>query len=613
MRVAECTLEQAPAMPQAQDLAHECRRLAPLTTHWQDRADYVVLDTAFEFGQRFLACWQAWRAWQEAAQRPRLHYIAFVPRFYACAALEAAHRLWPGCEMLSRELIERWPCAVPGLHRIVLSDADVRLTLVLGDSVQDMAPLDARIDAFLLDDGFFARDAKQVGHDLVWMTRLAASNTQVMLPMGAIDDAALRTAGFLRHPTAPLASFTPRRRVEPSEPVERRAIVIGAGLAGAAISERLCSRRWQVELVERHDSAAQEASGNLAGIFMPVLSRDDNPLARFTRAAFLFALRLWHELGSGGGVGKAFDGACCGVLQQVDKDGDVPSVYPGEFARLLQRDEIVSLVPDCGFDTAWLFAQGGWANPASLCGALQDACSTALRRHHGVDVARFERVGNQWRVFDDTGIVIAEAPHLVLANGTAGNRFAQTRELPLSAIRGQVTHVDASLLPPLPMALCGDGYVTPAWHGICSVGATYDHDSDGDLREQSQRENLARLAEMLPDYAARIDSHIGALPLQGRTGFRAVAPDRLPLVGSLPDHAALTASRVERLRDVPRHAGLYGLLGLASRGLTWAPLAAELLAAQMSGEPAPLERDLCATLDPARFALQQHRAAMNRR
>jgi tRNA 5-methylaminomethyl-2-thiouridine biosynthesis bifunctional protein len=60
---------------------------------------------------------------------------------------------------------------------------------------------------------------------------------------------------------------------------------------------------------------------------------------------------------------------------------------------------------------------------------------------------------------------------------------------------------------------------------------------------------------------------------------------------------------------VPRHAGLHALLGLASRGLTWAPLAAELLAAQMSGEPLPLERDLCATLDPARFALQRHRTA----
>ena len=49
-------------------------------------------------------------------------------------------------------------------------------------------------------------------------------------------------------------------------------------------------------------------------------------------------------------------------------------------------------------------------------------------------------------------------------------------------------------------------------------------------------------------------------------GFRCVAPDRLPLVGALPDLRA--AARPERLREVPRHPGLYALLGYASRGLS---------------------------------------------
>jgi glycine/D-amino acid oxidase-like deaminating enzyme len=39
------------------------------------------------------------------------------------------------------------------------------------------------------------------------------------------------------------------------------------------------------------------------------------------------------------------------------------------------------------------------------------------------------------------------------------------------------------------------------------------------------------------------------------------------------------------------------------RGLVWAPLCAEILAAQLNGEPTPVERDLAAALDPARFFL----------
>jgi tRNA 5-methylaminomethyl-2-thiouridine biosynthesis bifunctional protein len=89
-------------------------------------------------------------------------------------------------------------------------------------------------------------------------------------------------------------------------------------------------------------------------------------------------------------------------------------------------------------------------------------------------------------------------------------------------------------------------------------------------------------------------------------GFRAATPDRLPLVGALPDmHAPLP--RGIQLRDMPRHPKLYGLLGLGSRGLVWATLAAEALASQLHGDPLPLEGDLMDAMDPARFRLRQHR------
>ncbi|WP_395402957.1 hypothetical protein ACHMW6_31310 [Pseudoduganella sp. UC29_106] len=56
-----------------------------------------------------------------------------------------------------------------------------------------------------------------------------------------------------------------------------------------------------------------------------------------------------------------------------------------------------------------------------------------------------------------------------------------------------------------------------------------------------------------------------------------------------------------------RHEGIYTLLGYASRGLIWAPLAAELLASQLEHEPLPLEATLAAALDPARFLLKARR------
>jgi tRNA 5-methylaminomethyl-2-thiouridine biosynthesis bifunctional protein len=195
---------------------------------------------------------------------------------------------------------------------------------------------------------------------------------------------------------------------------------------------------------------------------------------------------------------------------------------------------------------------------------------------------------------------VARAPNLILANGAGAMQVPHAAPLPLTAMRGQVSHLPAGMLPQLPVVLCREAYLTPPSHGIVSAGATYDADDNPELSPASHAENLERLRGLLSDPQAAQDA-----PLEGRVGFRCIAPDRLPLVGRLPDFAA---GDTERLRDVPRHPGLYALLGYASRGLIWAGWAAELLAAQLEGEPLPLESALVDALDPARFVLRARRS-----
>ena len=91
--------------------------------------------------------------------------------------------------------------------------------------------------------------------------------------------------------------------------------------------------------------------------------------------------------------------------------------------------------------------------------------------------------------------------------------------------------------------------------------------------------------------------------LTGAVGFRCVTPDRLPLIGALPDIQAPASG----LSPLPRLPGLYGALAYASRGLTWAAFGAELIASLVEGEPLPLESDLTDAVDPGRFALRRAR------
>ncbi len=400
------------------------------------------------------------------------------------------------------------------------------------------------------------------------------------------------------------------RRATDRRAIERRAIVLGAGLAGAAACERLCARGWDVTLIERHAQPAQEASGNVAGIFMPQLSRDDNPATRLSRAGFLFALRYWERLG---GIGAALGGARCGVLQlardaahgALQREIAAAAAYPVQFARWLEPDAAAAALGPAALAEAtahgaWFFPQGGWANPGALCRAMLAACGPRLRRRFSSDALQLLRVDGQWQVLAAGGALLGAAPVLILANGSGATALAQAEDLPLVAVRGQVTHLAAADAPALDVVLCREAYLTPPADGVVSVGATYDVDQDRALRAASQHDNLTRLAAM-------VDGVPAVAPLAGRVGFRCVAPDRLPLVGALPDPSA--PGRVERARDLTRWPDLYGLLGYASRGLTWAPLAAELLACQLEGEPPPLETSLAAALDPGRFLLKQRRRA----
>jgi len=536
---------------------------------WQGRERYTVFDTRHGDGRRVDALIEAWR--RDPARPKRLHIVALAEGL------------------------------LPGLHRIPQAEDGVTLDLLSAPLDAALAQLGARIDYVRLEDvqgSAFARAlARLAAGDAVLEVEDALDEEQLtaLAAQGFVFDAGRRSARFAsRKPRQPLPAVPPRR-----------AIVIGAGLAGCAAAQRLCARGWQVTLVERHPQAAMEASGNLAGIFMPLLSKDDNIPTRLTRAAYLYALRYWDSIG---GIGGAIEGAACGVLQLARDAGHAEASraiaaagsMPPEFAEWLEPPQAEALLGLPAPDGAWLFRQGGWARPGSVCAAMMAACGDRLTARFGVGSVTLDPEDGEWLVRAADGALVAQAPTVVLAGGAGSGAFPQAARLPLSALRGQVTHLDAATLPALPFVLCREAYLTPAANGVACAGATYDLDADPALRAASQQENIERLQALVSDPAAGVDA-----PLQGRVGFRCVAPDRLPLVGALPDFD--TAGSTERLRDVPRHPGLHGLLGYASRGLIWAPLCAELLAARLENEPLPLEVSLVDALDPARFVLRARR------
>ncbi len=410
----------------------------------------------------------------------------------------------------------------------------------------------------------------------------------------------------------------------------RHAIVIGAGLAGAAVCERLCTRGWRVTLIERHAAPAAEASGNHAGSFHPLIARDGNRMARLTQAGVTYALDYWRTLEA---TGAQFGWQACGALQlsrgavhggagsdpavaleQGQQHGGQPGPHKAVAARAVARDGASALAGVALAGGGVFFEDGGWVRPAELVAAQLARCSslqgTDFVSHFGRAVGQVRRSGGDWQVLDAAGVPIAAAAVVIAAGGASADvaRWFGQSTWPIDSVRGRLTVIDARacVAPRLPVHR--DGYVLPAIDGCIVAGASYERDGALDA-STADRDNLRRLARLL-----QLPDGVPMAPLpQSRSASRAVALDRLPVVGALPDPAALTHALVTRkgvrLSDLPRLAGAYVAGAYASRGLTWAALGAEVLACIIEGNAPPLDGNLVESIDPARFAFRALRRA----
>jgi tRNA 5-methylaminomethyl-2-thiouridine biosynthesis bifunctional protein len=408
----------------------------------------------------------------------------------------------------------------------------------------------------------------------------------------------------------------------------RRALIVGAGLAGAAAASALADLGWLCTVFDRHAAPAAETSGNPGGLFHGSLHPGDGAHARFNRAAALAATRCYRPLIESGAVPGCIDGLLrleTGLPDRAAMQALLDQQkLPPEYLQALSQFDASAL---CGLPLpapAWLYAGGGWLSPAALVRYwLADA---RIDFRGGAEVDRLlATAGGGWQLLDRQGGLLAEAPVVVLANAADAPSLIGPHgdaAWPLSRSRGQVSWWAAAPagLPQLRLPLAGSGYALTlpnsegsARSGLLCGASVAEGDDDAAIRPADPAHNLLRLSQLTGlDLPAGLRA---ALPTpEGRVGWRLNAPDRLPLVGAvaLRFESLPPGARLDQARMLPRRPGLFVLGALGSRGISWAPLAAQVLAAWIDGAPLPLESDLLDAIDPARFVVRaRNRGARN--
>ncbi|MCW4907758.1 bifunctional tRNA (5-methylaminomethyl-2-thiouridine)(34)-methyltransferase MnmD/FAD-dependent 5-carboxymethylaminomethyl-2-thiouridine(34) oxidoreductase MnmC [Enterobacter hormaechei] len=597
------------------------------------RSLFVVAESGFGTGLNFLTLWQAFDCFRAAypeATLQRLHFISFEKFPLTAHDLRLAHQRWPELAHWAEQLQTQWPPAIGGCHRLILDDGRVTLDLWLGD-INDLTDklddsMNQKVDAWFLD-GF----APAKNPDM-WSPHLFSAMARLARPGATL--ATFTSAGFVRRGLQE-AGFTMRKTkgfgrkrdmlvgvmeqdlaIPAQAPwfarrasTSREVAIVGGGIASALLSLALLHRGWQVTLYCADEAPATGASGNRQGALYPLLSAHDPALFQFFPAAFTFARRLYDSLP------VAFDHDWCGVTQldwdekSQQKITQMLSLgLPEDIAHAVTAQQVAETA---GVDTGCggiQYPLGGWLCPAELTSAaIALGQSRGLTVHYAHKVQSLSRTAH-WKLRFADG---KEAQHasVVLANGHHITQFTQTASLPVYPVGGQVSHIPtAPELSKLRQVLCYDGYLTPQnpSNGHHCIGASYHRgETDMQYSEADQQQNRQRLVDCFPDasWAKEVDVSEG----QARCGVRCATRDHLPMAGNVPDYDATLevyqdlADSKETAVSAPVHPELFMLGGLGSRGLCSAPLLAEVLAAQMSDEPVPLDRVTLAGLNPNRL------------
>ncbi|MBB3176501.1 FAD-dependent 5-carboxymethylaminomethyl-2-thiouridine(34) oxidoreductase MnmC [Variovorax sp. Sphag1AA] len=571
-----------------------------LPAAWAGQPQWRILETGFGFGLNFLTTWQAWRA--DPNRCRLLHFVSIEAYPVSQEDLLRAAAGSPELLPLAEELAAQWHGLLPGFHRLWLDKGQVLLTLCIGD-VQPMLRAQ-RFDAdSIYLDGFSPQRNPEMWspETLKSAARFARRGTRLATwTIARTVRDALAQCGFKVEKTPGLppkrdclqAVYDPawelRRRVPPSEDQiaePGHCVVIGAGLAGAAVASSLARRGWTVTVLDASDEPASGASGLPVGVLAPHVSPDDALLSRLTRAGIR---AVWPQLEQW--LVEGIDWGATGVVERrMPGDARFPANWtadgPNEsWLATPERLRALGLPADAH---AIRHTRAGWVRPARLVQAW--LAQPGIRVETGRRVTHIERMAEDWTLRGVDDEPFAQADRVVITAGFDSHLLAP--DLPLQPVRGQVAWGVASPDSQLPaVPINGDGHLiahVPHKGGeLWLTGATFDRDSeDAALRPDENQVNLDKLRRLHPEAAAQLQPDFTSGRVHAWAGVRCASGDRRPLVGRMgPD----------------REDGLWVCTALGSRGMSFAALCAELLAARWHGEPLPLPARLASALDTRR-------------
>ena len=636
-----------------------------LAERWQQWCNptFVIAETGFGTGLNFLVAMRAFNEFRAANPDHPLKRLYFIttekfplPQQDMQRALEA----FPVLKDEAEALASLYPMGLEGCHRLHFDNHSTTLDLWIGDVHELLpqwhSPVNGLIDAWFLD-GFAPSKNPDMWTDALFsqMARLSKTGTTfgtftaagiVKRGLAGVGFTIKKRNGFgrkrdmltgvfdqdnenvqhkLRLPAGPYYRYA-----NDSLDKTSKVAVVGSGLAAATACLALVKRGISTTLYFDGDTLASGASGNPQGGFYPQLHSEASIASRIQAHSFLYARQAYdHTIEHAKACGLA-DVAhdFCGVIQLSfnDKVAErqnklaAADVWPEALIKPVDSKE-VSDIANLALPYSGLYiGLGGWLSPPQLVTAMiEEALQSGKLElkpnhtyvsHEAVETTK-QRVQIRFNFDSAESEEVITADHLILALGAGAVNASDFNSLSLRPVRGQVEAIPTQMpIEQLNTVLCHKGYMTPVFEGRHALGSTYvKNDLSTDVRGDETEMNLATHEQAL----ASTDI-VQALQHDGkaRAATRLGSPDHQPVVGalhnfdSLKEHyTMLGVGKPLTSAPVLPSSVVSTLTCLGSRGLTTAPLMAEVLVSSLCKEPLPLSNELLNAVNTSRFMTRE--------
>lgn len=573
---------------------------------WNTKERFIIAEAGFGAGINLLSVFEKFKN-----SGKFLSYVAIEANPICKQDLKQIYQNLGVDESCYAELLANYPPLIMGFHRINFTNSNITLDLCFGDIDEVLDELDFRADIWFMD-GFAPSKNPDMWSERVFSKIANLTQTEGILrtysSASLVKKALLANGfevwlkkGFGKKREMIVAKFKNQAKTQKNPWFSRydegaikepkTALIIGGGVAGCVSAYKLHRLGVDVVIAEKEPDIATNGSKNHCGILMPLITKPQVLLGRMHMNAFLQAVRFYKSTMS--------DDECefCGAIDYAHDEKLLERFRAwSEFDT--QNGVFELKFDDLPYASAFI-KDGARARPRLMCKRASGGIKTLL----GCEFVGYETLpdGKISAKFKDGKEITADI--LILALGSDSMEFFSHFSIPLSSVRGQVTHIEP-ILQTKPFS--AKGYVCPGVDGVQVVGATYDRNLKFDEPKSSDDErNLADVSEFLQGYSPKI--------LSSNVGYRSYSADRFPIISRLHDekfykesYKSLFWTKHKGENLVAKYASnVYVSTAHGSRGLCTAVLGAELICDLVFNRPLCIEKSLFNELHSARFLIRK--------